>query len=148
MESGSAPRDTAWAMSQENVEIVHRLGDAFNRRDIRGLADNSHDDLELVSVMAAVDAEDTSFRGPETWYRYFAVMDQAWDDWQVVDVEVFDAGDDAVAATFRLVGKGKQSGVPVDRAVGVAYQMREGKVWRMRTFLDPRQALEAVGLSE
>jgi len=34
---GSFPRDTAWAMSQENVEIVKALNEAFNRRDWNGL---------------------------------------------------------------------------------------------------------------
>jgi ketosteroid isomerase-like protein len=34
MESGTPGRDTPWAMSQENVEIVRSLFEAFNRGDI------------------------------------------------------------------------------------------------------------------
>ena len=45
-------------------------------------------------------------------------------------------------------GKGKASGVPVDQRIGVAYRFRNGKLWRMRSYLDPAEALEAVGLSE
>ena len=33
MESSAPPRDTAWAMSEENVEIVRRMLDAVIRRD-------------------------------------------------------------------------------------------------------------------
>ncbi len=33
MESGTPRRDTAWAVSEENVEIVHRVFEAFNARD-------------------------------------------------------------------------------------------------------------------
>ena len=33
MESGTPSRDTAWAMPEENVEIVRSIYEAFNRRD-------------------------------------------------------------------------------------------------------------------
>jgi ketosteroid isomerase-like protein len=135
-------------MSRENVEIVRLAGEAFNRRDSASLAEISDEDLEFVSVLAAVDADSAAFRGPGTWARYFAAMDEAWDGWRIENLEVFDAGDDRAAARFHLVGKGKQSGVPVDHAVGVAYRFRKGKLWRMRTYADPADALEAVGLRE
>jgi ketosteroid isomerase-like protein len=75
-------------------------------------------------------------------------MDDTWEDWQVEDFRVFDAGDDRVAAVFRLVGTGKSSGARVERAVGLAYWLRDGKIWRMQSFPDPGEALAAVGLSE
>jgi ketosteroid isomerase-like protein len=101
-------------MSQENVEIVRRAREAFNCRDLRALAEMSHEDLEFVSVLAAVDAE-SIYRGPETWANYFARMDEAWEDWQVEDFRPIDAGDDRVVAIYRLAGTGKGSGVRVDR---------------------------------
>jgi ketosteroid isomerase-like protein len=55
---------------------------------------------------------------------------------------------DRVAAVFRLVGAGKSSGVPVDQTVGMATRFRNGKMWRMRSYPNPAEALEAVGLSE
>ena len=36
MESSTPPRDTAWAMSEENVEIFKRGIEAWNRKDIPG----------------------------------------------------------------------------------------------------------------
>src|SRR5918911_833810 len=105
-------------MSRENVEIVTEAGEAFNRRDRAALTALSHEDLEFVSVLAAVDAGGAAFRGPGTWASYFAAMDEAWEGWRIEHLEVFDAGADRAAATFHLVGKGKQSGVPVDHAVG------------------------------
>ena len=44
-------------MSEENVELVEALIDAFNRRDLKTLADLSHEDFEFVSVLAGVDAD-------------------------------------------------------------------------------------------
>jgi ketosteroid isomerase-like protein len=135
-------------MSQENVKIVLRGIDAFNRRDMRGLAELSHEDLEFVSVLTAVDAGGATYRGSETWTSYFAAMNETWEEWQVEDFQVFDGREDGVAAVFRIVGKGKHSGAPVEHEIGLAYRIRDGQVWRMRSYLDPGQALEAVGLRE
>src|SRR5436190_6052735 len=59
-------------MSQENVERFRRNVEAFNRRDFAALADYSHEEIEFVSVLAAVDAQAAEFRGRETWVNYFA----------------------------------------------------------------------------
>jgi ketosteroid isomerase-like protein len=135
-------------MSQENVELVHRAREAFNRRDLRALAELVHEDFEFISVLTAVDARGGTYRGPQAWASYFARMDDSWEDWRVEDFRAFDAGDDRVASVFRLVGTGKSSGARVDRPAGIAYWLRDGKFWRMRSYLDPAEALEAVGLSE
>jgi ketosteroid isomerase-like protein len=135
-------------MSQETVEIVHKAGDAFNRHDLDALAALSHEDLEFVSALTAVEAEGATYRGLDAWTEYFAVMDEAWEDWRVEDLEVFDAGDDRAAAVFRLVGTGRNSGARAGATIGVAYWFRDGKLWRMHSYLDPAEALEAVGLRE
>jgi len=135
-------------MSQENVEVVHRAGEAFNRHDAEALAAMSDDDLEFLPALASVETGGLAYRGPKAWGAYFARMDEMWDDWRIEDLEVFDAGGDRVAAVFRLVGTGRASGVPVDHRIGLAYRFRNGKLWRMRSYLDPAEALEAVGLRE
>ena len=135
-------------MSRANVEVALRAREAFNRRDFDALESYSHEDLEFVSALTAVDAEGAAYRGLKTWESYFEVMDQSWKDWQVEDFEVFDAGEDRVVSTFRLVGTGRHSGATVDQAAGITYRIRDGKLWRMRSYLDPQEALEAVGLRE
>jgi ketosteroid isomerase-like protein len=134
-------------MSQENVDLVWRLVEAFNGRDMGGLAELSHEGLEFVSVLA-VDTGGATYRGSETWTSYFAAMDETWERWQVEDFRVFDGGQDRVVGVFRIVGTGKHSGAPVEHEIGLAYRIREGKLWRMRSYLDPAEALEAAGLSE
>jgi ketosteroid isomerase-like protein len=130
-------------MPPENVEVVRRSIDAFNRRDLRELAELCHEDLEFVSVLTAV--EETSYRGKDAFARYLAVMDQTWEEWRTEDHRIFDGGDDRVAGVLRLIGKGRHSGVPVEREVGLAYTIRQGKIWRLRSYLNPVEALEAVG---
>lgn len=135
-------------MSRENVEVIQRAGEAFNRHDLQALSDLSHEDLEFVSVMTAVDAGEATYHGKRTWARYFELMDQTWEEWQIEDLRAFDAGDDRAAAVFRLIGTGKHSGARAGQTIGVTYEFREGKLWRMRSYLDPSEALEAVGLRE
>jgi uncharacterized protein len=134
--------------SQQNLEIVRRAREAFNRRDLEALEEMSDPELEFVSALAAVDAGENTYRGRETWASYFARMDEAWDDWHVEDFRTVDAGEDRVVAIFRLAGRGKSSGASVERTIGLAYWLRDGKLWRMRSYLDPGEALEAVGLTE
>ena len=54
-------------MARENVEFVHRAIDAFNRRDLVALAEFCTDDFEFVSVLSAVDAEGSTYRGGDAW---------------------------------------------------------------------------------
>lgn len=141
-------RDTARTMSRENVEIVRSAVDAFNRRDLNALAAACTEDFEFISVLAAIDSEDATYRGATAWADYFADMDEMWEGWQVEDLRIFDAGGDRTACLFRLVGEGRLSGVRVERAVGITQHLRDGKLWRVRSYPNPAEALEAVGLSE
>jgi ketosteroid isomerase-like protein len=139
-------------MSRENVEVVRRSVEAFNREDVRTLAELSDDDVELVSFVTArvEQAEGGTIRlgGPDLWTSYFADRHETWQEWRIEDLRLFDGGDDRVAVVFRLIAKGRASGVRLDQAVGAVYRLRQGKLWRIRTYLDPREALEAVGLSD
>jgi ketosteroid isomerase-like protein len=133
-------------MSQENVEIVRRSFEAVNRADAEAMAALCTDDVEFVSMLSAV--EEASYRGKEAWKDYFTDMAETWGDWRAEDAEIFEADDGRLASVFRMVGRGKASGAPVEQPVGVTYTFRDGKISRMRSYLDPRKALEAVGLSE
>ena len=135
-------------MSLENVEFVRQAIEAFNRRDLRALAEISHEDLEWTSALAAVDTGGATYHGSQSWPSYFSAMDQTWEAWRIEEPRIVDAGGDRVAAVFRLVGTGRSSGVPVDREVGLTYRIKDGQMWRMHAYLDPDEALEAVGRSE
>jgi ketosteroid isomerase-like protein len=133
-------------MSQENVEIVRQAIEAFGRSDFRLVAELCDDDLEFVSVMTAV--EETTYRGRETWERYANDMGETWEGWRLEDLRYLDAGNDSVVVLMHLVGVGKRSGVPVDREVGLVYRLRCGKLWRVHSYLEAKDALEAAGLPQ
>src|SRR6476619_6774384 len=125
-------------MSDENVELVRRAIEAFNRRDLKALAELTHDDFEFVSVLTAVDAEGATYRGSAAWTTYFEDMSEAWKDWRVEgSPELFDGGDNRVAGIIRIVGTGRHSDAQVERVVGLTYFVRDRRLWRMRSYTDP-----------
>jgi len=135
-------------MSQANVDLVRRAVKAFNDRDFGVLSAMSNADLIFTSALAAVDGAGGTYTGTGAWESYFADMDEAWESWQVVDLEIFEAPDDRVAAKFRLVGKGRTSGIEVAHETGIAYEVRDGKFSRLTSYLNADDALKAVGLSD
>jgi ketosteroid isomerase-like protein len=132
-------------MSQENVEIVKRLLDAFNERDLDGFAELTTPDFEWSPSMVAVEGE--VFRGREGIETYFGRMIEAWDEFRAVNGELRDLGD-RVLWHGRLEGRGRISGAPVGAALDIVYDLRGGQISRMRSYLDHDEALTAVGLEE
>ena len=78
--------DNSRAMSQENVDVVRRWIDGYNRRDMDGLVELTSPDLEVQSVF------EFDFRGYEGLRAYFMELDGAYDDFQVVPSDLIDAG--------------------------------------------------------
>ncbi len=62
-------------MSQENVEIIERLIEAFDRHDVSTLDSLCHDDFEFVSLLTALDSEDATYRGTTAWADYFEAIE-------------------------------------------------------------------------
>jgi ketosteroid isomerase-like protein len=88
------------------------------------------------------------YHGREGFFSWLARWGEAWESWRHEDLEVRAVGDDRVLALFRLVARGKGSGVEIQRLDAIAYMLRDAKVIRMEYFNDRQQALEAVGLRE
>lgn len=131
-------------MSQENVEVVRQLMDAFSRRDIDGLAETTTSDFEWFPVFAAR-VEGDVYRGREGIETFLGEIHETWEEFRPVPEEYRDLGD-LVLALGRLRTRGRASGVPVDSQWGGVYDLRDGRVSRVRTFLDHGEASRAAGL--
>ena len=138
-------RDTARAMSQENVERIERLFKLYNRREIDAWVGMMAPDLEW-----HVDPEDpdtTVHRGPEAAKRYALSWAELMDATIVVR-EIFEASDDQVVAWTRIEWRGGVSGAQAAQDLAWVFKLRDGLVVRVQETQDKREALEAVGLSE
>ena len=89
--------------------------------------------------------EATTVRGHDELVCWIKRWLDAWDDaWDEVD-EIIEAGDVVVAAV-RVHGRGRRSGMEISQRLFDVFELRDGRILRIREYLDPDQALEAAGL--
>ena len=131
-------------MSQENVEIVRRWNAAYNRRDMKTLFALTASDFEFRSIFLTMESV---FRGHEGLDAYFEAIEDAYERFVVLADEFIDAGA-AVLVVAHVDWRGKGSGAEGMMPLLVAAWLRAGEVFRIETFTDRSEALEAVGLSE
>src|SRR4051794_10480013 len=128
-------------MSQANVETVEAAIDAFSRGDGETFTSLAAPEIEWATGLGAVEGE--VFHGHEGVATYFGRLDSAWDSFEFLAEEYRDLGD-TVVALGRLEGHGRGGGVPVDSPVGAVWDLRDGKIWRLRAYLDHGKALAAA----
>jgi ketosteroid isomerase-like protein len=141
------------AMSRENVEIVRGVYEAWwagLERDNPGAAFDSEDvadDFEF--AIEGIEFEGRSvWRGREGYVEWFRTWTAEFEDWSLQLERLIDAGRDRVVALTYQSAKGKASGAPVEVRLGSVWGLKDGRVVRMRTYLDPAEALEAAGIVE
>jgi uncharacterized protein len=133
-------------MSQENVEIVRRAYERWNRRDFGFVMDLAASEFEYVPGGGVVGLSG-SFRGPEGFMRFLERFWEEFDEAHAEPQEFIETGNSVLAViTFR--GRGRQSGVEVNMETFHLWTFRDGKVIRGQGFLDREAALEAAGLRE
>ena len=140
-----AGRDTARAMSQENVEIIRRLNEAWAAGDLTAALEFMHP--------AIVWREPPEQPSSAEWHGHAGVEQSirgwvgVWDDWRYEFEELTDAGDH-ILQTGSQSGRGKGSGARVASHLFHVWTLRDGLVVEMQMFMQREQALEAVGLQE
>ena len=134
-------------MSEENVEIVRKSIEVFNRDGLDASLEYSTDDIEHRAVEGAVD-DRGPMRGKEAVRAYIQDWLDTFDDFKTEPVELIAVGDDQVVAVVRLSGRAKASGIETDLTFAVLYTVRDGKLARGREYETREEALEAAGLSE
>jgi ketosteroid isomerase-like protein len=133
-------------MSEENVERVHRVYDAFNRRDLDDFLASMDPDIELTARFMELEG-DPYYRGHDGVREWWRTLLAVFPDFSAEMLEVRDFGDSVVIA-LRVRGHGADSGVPIDEVLWQASKVRNGKVTWARNFGREADALEAAGLAE
>ena len=139
-------------MSQENVEIVRRLfeawrqgGDAWERGDHTWVVEFFTQVAEWRGFADAIDnpirrGHDEIRRMADEWVRNFEHV-------RIESEEFIDAGDHVVVPA-RVRGRGRASGVVIELPINYVFTLRGGMVERVRDYRERAQALEAAGLRE
>jgi ketosteroid isomerase-like protein len=131
-------------MSQENVEIVRRMYEAWmpGGEALLSLADP---EIEFSQPPGQPGAG--TYREREGVRQGLAQWFEPWDDYRVEVDRLTDLGDHVLAET-RQYARGKGSGVEVEHRVFQLWTLRDGRIQRARMYLDEAEALEAAGLAE
>ena len=158
-------------MSQENVEVVRALYDAWNRGDLEAPLreagygiDSSRtppaSELENFSdVLAVYDPEVEiesvpggltagTYHGHEGLLRLLVEFWSQFDERRSELKECVLAGGNRVITTVLHHARGKESRVEVEMWQHHVWTLRDGKVVRWQMFLSRGEALAAAGLSE
>ena len=139
------PRDTAWAMSQENIEIALAAVDAWNRGDRESWMALWDEEAEFYPLRAQLEGE--AYWGYEGMKRFLSEVAEDWDEVRFEIDETRDAGEQVVGIG-RFRARGRTSGVDLNVPLGVFSRVRRGKIVYARLFSEPAAALEAAGLQE
>jgi ketosteroid isomerase-like protein len=129
-------------MSEADVDVVRQIVDAFRHRDVPRLRSLFHDDAEFRSAIVSIDGG--TYRGREQLERYMNELDAVFEDWHSEDEEFVDGEGGRVALVFRIVGRGRGSGAPVNQAIAILWTVRDGKAVTAQGYLDPEEALSHV----
>ena len=98
MESATPPRDTAWAMSEENVEVVRRGYAAFNRGDLDAMVADFAPTFEYVAS-GAVPGPGGVYRGPEGLREFMGWFFGEFSNARAEINELTEAGDRVLVGT-------------------------------------------------
>jgi ketosteroid isomerase-like protein len=129
-------------MSEENVEIVRRLIEAWSRGDYPAALDAVDPEIE-VNAAFGTDLDGT-YRGHAALAEWLGNIWVEFEGRHAEIKEAIPAGSDVVL-NVRFSGRGKRSGVDVDLSVWHVWTLREGKALRWRIFRTKQEALEAAG---
>ena len=130
-------------MSQENVEIVLKDLEYWNRGDMDAFVRLWDDDVVL---RAAEGWPERDFRGKDAVRSFYEGFAETVGRDSVIE-DLIDAGD-VVVTRMRAHMTGVQSGLEGDMRFSQVTTFRKGKVVLAEFFWDHQEALEAAGLRE
>ena len=129
-------------MSEENVELLRKLQDDWNRGE-RDFADEYHPDVEFLPLRTATEGAYHGLSGIEAWV---ADTSEVFDKFEM-NFEFTDLGERVLACgTIHVRARG--SGVETDIQTGGLFEFRDGRIVRWEDFGSKSKALEAAELSE
>jgi ketosteroid isomerase-like protein len=140
-------RDTSWAMSEESVEIVRAATEAMIGGDAEAALNALSPNIHWHATVGGVE-EGRVYSGREAVAQAFVDYFATWERIELRADEYIDAGNDEVVVFFHEVAKGRASGVVVETDTGTINTVRNGKIVKVRSYMDRTEALEAAGLSE
>jgi ketosteroid isomerase-like protein len=133
-------------MSQENVEVVRRLVEAFNRDEIDSVLAAFDEGCEIDEPAQMPDSPTAGYRGHKGIREWMGNLRGVGG--VSFELRAATPSGDALLCELASRGRARGSEVPIEWTTFAVFDVRHGKITRVRVFLDKGEALEAVGLAE
>jgi ketosteroid isomerase-like protein len=128
-------------MSQEDLEIVRRTIEAFNRDGVEAAIEYLGVDIDWVAPPEWL--EESVYRGHEGIRRIAAQWTENFDQYRLSIEELIDVGDRVLALLVQR-GRIKESGDPIEQRIGHVWEVRDGKGVHVEVYFSWEQACEAA----
>jgi uncharacterized protein len=134
-------------VSRENVELVQRVWEAWDRGDMSSVFELYADDIEWTMYPGLTLPEDVETRrGHDAVKRYHRELFEVWGEYSASAEQIEDLGEQ-VLVRVKVSGVSKIAGAPGDITVWHLWDVRDGKVARVHgypTEAEARAVAEAV----
>ena len=131
-------------MSEENVEVVRRILEAWKTGD---LAAEIPFDPHVMFVVSRDYPEFGVFVGPDGVREYMRRFLAQWEEW-AVEADGMEATGDTVLVRATQRGTFRSSGISSEMPGFFVFTFRAGRIIRLDTIMNESDAREAAGLSE
>jgi ketosteroid isomerase-like protein len=135
-------------MSQENVEVVRRFQDAYNRGDRDAVATVIHPDVEWHTMAGPLLGVDAISGRQEALNFIFDRIPEGVEDFTATTDRTRELPGGQLLAVGAYTGRGVSSGAKIEMTAAALYRFEEGMIVFFRDFASEAEALEAAGLSE
>ena len=135
-------------MSQEDIEVIRRALDGFAHSDRESVEPLLQPDVKWRTVAGPLLGVET-VSGREAMLRFaFEELPEVFDSLHVEVEELTELGEGRVLLVARYLGRGKRSGIDLDRRISSVHRLRDGKIASVRDYPSREEALEDVGLPQ
>jgi ketosteroid isomerase-like protein len=132
-------------MSEENVEILSHVYEAWNRRDFEDVLRYMDPEVEFNPGLLPP-GEDTAYRGHEGVREWLRQLD-TWVAVTVESSEQIEITGGRVLAIDRWLFEGRD-GIEIEEELPTVFTFRDGLIVRVDGFRDRAEAFRAAALSE
>jgi serine phosphatase RsbU (regulator of sigma subunit)/ketosteroid isomerase-like protein len=130
----------------EDRELIERLFDAFNRRDLEAITDICDPALDFFPVgTAAAVGRTAPYVGPEGLREYLEDVERAWEDLQITP-KVVERRSGSLLVRGRVYVRSRELGIR-DMPAAWIWDVADGRFTRGEVFRDPQQAVLRLDVS-
>ena len=132
-------------MSQQNVDLIRSIYDAFGAGDIPGVVGRMSPDIEWNEAENFPYADNNPYRGPEAILTgVFGRIATDWEGFAAIPEEYLDAGD-TVVVLGRYHGTCKATGRAMKAQLVHVWRVHDGKAAQFQQYTDTLQVARVTG---